>query len=99
LEWRFNHSSHSGTGVTGDEDKFLSAFNAEGSPSGFGFNWDPLAIGLGSAVPLKVTCADHWGECFGFGCGGCDFSGGVLFGGAVYLDRLQALQIFHDMRN
>ena len=44
-----------GTGVTGDEDKFLSVFNVEGSPSGFGFNWDPVAIGWGSAVPLKVT--------------------------------------------
>ncbi len=68
-------------GVTGDEDKFLSALNVEGSPSSFGFNWDPMAIGLGKRCALEGYSSDHWGECFGFGSGGCHFSGGVLCGG------------------
>lgn len=81
MEWRFNHSSHSGTGVTGDEDKFLSAFNAEGSPSGFGFNWDPLAIGLGSAVPLKVTVRTTGGNVSDLDAGAATFQVGFCLVG------------------
>lgn len=63
-------------GVTGDEDKFLSAFNVEGSPSAFGFNWDPMAIGWGSTVPMKVTVRTTGGNVSDLEAGAATFQVG-----------------------
>ena len=49
-------------GTTGDDDKYLAAFNVEGSPSGFGFNWNPVAEGFSANVPLKLTIRTSGGN-------------------------------------
>ena len=68
-------------GVTGDEDKFLTAFNVEGSPSAFGFNWDPMAIGWGSSVPLRVTARTTGGNVSDLEAGAASFQVGFCLVG------------------
>lgn len=49
-------------GTSGDEDKFLPAFNVEGSPSAFGWNWNPSAEGWGAGFQLNITARTTGGN-------------------------------------
>lgn len=42
-------------GTTGDEDQFLTAFAVNGSPSSYGFNWNPQALAWATTSPFNVT--------------------------------------------